>query len=70
MGDFEFFVARLTEPIARNVKALHFDLCPDLGLKRNLNLKILIMDYVCDDKGFLRSPAHLDTTFNFGDSLG
>ena len=35
----ELFAAGLTDPIAQNVKKLHFDIWPDLDLARDLNLK-------------------------------
>ena len=46
MGEVELFVANLTDPIAENVKASYFDLCPDLDLRHDLNISMLSMAYV------------------------
>ena len=44
LDKFELFGARLTDPIAQNLKTLYFDISPDLDLTRDLNLTMLNMD--------------------------
>ena len=52
LGDCGLFEAHLTDQGAQNVKTLHCDIWSDLGLKHDLNFKMLSMDWV-----------HLDVSF-------
>ena len=57
--------ARLTDPRAQKVITLHCDLWPDLDLTRDLNLKMLSMDYVHLDESFQTPARPSPTTLSF-----
>ena len=44
LEEFELFSVSLTGPRSQNLKTLHFDLWPELDLKRDINIQILSMD--------------------------